>query len=77
MGTLDREPIDGSLNGLLERIEGLGGPLNEQVSHFPYLVPAVLAVVAFEVARRWRRRQTSTGLKPSRRSRTSVLNGLI
>jgi hypothetical protein len=77
MTTLDRESIEASINGLIERMESLGGPLNEQVSRFPYLVPVVLTVVAVEVGRRWRRRQTSTGLKPSRRSRSSVLNGLI
>lgn len=76
MAPLGAGAIEESLAWLLDGFGGLGEPSKERVRTPPYLFAVVLAVAAFEAARRWRRRRTSAGRLPSRCPRGFMPDGL-
>ena len=60
---------------LFQSFEWTDEPLVAQARWYPRLIGAALAVLALEVARRWRR-PTARTLRKSRRSRFLVIDGI-
>ncbi|MDB5351625.1 MAG: hypothetical protein JWN86_2872 [Planctomycetota bacterium] len=77
LAPFDRESLEDSITWLFNRFEDLSDPLKDEAHAYPYLFPVAFAVVALETARRWRKRRSSAGVLPTRRTRSSVLNGLF
>jgi hypothetical protein len=76
LGTGRQAQLGESLDRLFDRLAALNKPLKHQARNHPSLLPIALAIVALEVARRWRRRSAHRTRRPIR-SRPSVMKSVL